>query len=62
MEAQLGRPAAGQPGKEELSRALEELEALLRAKEQARNQSLPLHCMLSKSICHLIKENLRVES
>ncbi|XP_015235801.1 PREDICTED: homer protein homolog 3 isoform X1 [Cyprinodon variegatus] len=34
LEAQLGRPAAGQPGKEELSRALEELEALLRAKEQ----------------------------
>ncbi|KAM4574093.1 homer protein homolog 3-like [Fundulus diaphanus] len=34
LEAQLGRPAAGQPGKEELSRSLEELEALLRAKEQ----------------------------
>ncbi|KAL3979107.1 AP-3 complex subunit mu [Sarotherodon galilaeus] len=34
LEAQLGRPAAGQPGKEELSRSLEELEALLRAKDQ----------------------------
>ncbi|CAG5863877.1 unnamed protein product [Menidia menidia] len=29
LEAQLGHPAAGQPGKEELSRSLEELEALL---------------------------------
>uniref|UniRef100_A0A3Q2WKT2 Homer scaffold protein 3b n=1 Tax=Haplochromis burtoni TaxID=8153 RepID=A0A3Q2WKT2_HAPBU len=34
LEAQLGRPSAGQPGKEELSRSLEELEALLRAKDQ----------------------------
>ncbi|XP_014883751.1 homer protein homolog 3b isoform X1 [Poecilia latipinna] len=34
LEAQLGRPAAGQPAKEELSRSLEELEASLRAKEQ----------------------------
>ncbi|KAK5599527.1 hypothetical protein CRENBAI_019967 [Crenichthys baileyi] len=34
LEAQLGGPAAGQPGKEELSRSLEELETLLRAKEQ----------------------------
>ncbi|KAM4739580.1 homer protein homolog 3-like isoform 2-T2 [Anableps anableps] len=34
LEAQLGRPAAGQPGEEELSRSLEELEASLRAKEQ----------------------------
>lgn len=38
LEAQLGRPAAGQPGKEELSRSLEELEAQLRAKDQARHQ------------------------
>lgn len=34
LEAQLGRPAAGQPVEEELSRSLEELEASLRAKEQ----------------------------
>ncbi|KAM9385786.1 homer protein homolog 3-like [Pholidichthys leucotaenia] len=34
LEAQLGHPAAGQPGKEELSRSLEELQALLRAKDQ----------------------------
>uniref|UniRef100_A0A1A8ENE6 Homer homolog 3 n=5 Tax=Nothobranchius TaxID=28779 RepID=A0A1A8ENE6_9TELE len=34
LETQLGRPAAGQPGKEELSQSLEELEALLRAKDQ----------------------------
>ncbi|MEQ2282461.1 hypothetical protein AMECASPLE_000959 [Ameca splendens] len=34
LEAQLGRPAAGQLGKEELSESLEELEALLKAKEQ----------------------------
>lgn len=62
LEAQLGHPAAGQPDKEELSRSLEELEALLRAKDQASPQVLSLHCMLSTSICHLIKENLRVES
>ncbi|KAM4548129.1 homer protein homolog 3b [Odontesthes bonariensis] len=34
LEAQLGHPAAGQPGKEELSQSLEELEALLSAKDQ----------------------------
>ncbi|XP_034035989.1 homer protein homolog 3-like isoform X2 [Thalassophryne amazonica] len=34
LEAQLGHPAAGQTGKEELSRSLEELETLLRAKDQ----------------------------
>ncbi|XP_011472333.1 homer protein homolog 3 isoform X2 [Oryzias latipes] len=34
LEAQLGHPAAGQPDEEELSRSLEELEALLRAKDQ----------------------------
>ncbi|XP_032428630.1 homer protein homolog 3 isoform X1 [Xiphophorus hellerii] len=34
LEDQLGRPAAGQSAKEELSRSLEELEASLRAKEQ----------------------------
>uniref|UniRef100_A0A3Q3RTE7 Homer scaffold protein 3b n=1 Tax=Mastacembelus armatus TaxID=205130 RepID=A0A3Q3RTE7_9TELE len=34
LEAQLGHPAAGQTGREELSRSLEELEALLRAKDQ----------------------------
>uniref|UniRef100_A0A3B3YS83 WH1 domain-containing protein n=1 Tax=Poecilia mexicana TaxID=48701 RepID=A0A3B3YS83_9TELE len=59
LEAQLGRPAAGQPAKEELSRSLEELEASLRAKEQARNKVRPLHRALSKAICHLIKGNLR---
>lgn len=52
LEAQLGRPAAGQPGKEELSRSLEELEALLRAKDQARHQISSQQCTLSKSICH----------
>uniref|UniRef100_A0A3B3D202 Homer scaffold protein 3b n=1 Tax=Oryzias melastigma TaxID=30732 RepID=A0A3B3D202_ORYME len=40
LEAQLGHPAAGQPDKEELSRSLEELEALLRAKDQASPQDL----------------------
>ncbi|XP_042371152.1 homer protein homolog 3-like isoform X2 [Plectropomus leopardus] len=34
LEAQLGHPAAGQTAKEELSRSLEELEALLSAKDQ----------------------------
>ncbi|KAM3619732.1 uncharacterized protein V6R79_012784 [Siganus canaliculatus] len=34
LEAQLGHPAAGQPGREELSRSVEELEALLSAKDQ----------------------------
>uniref|UniRef100_A0A8C7ZGP4 Homer scaffold protein 3b n=1 Tax=Oryzias sinensis TaxID=183150 RepID=A0A8C7ZGP4_9TELE len=34
LEAQLGHPTAGQPDEEELSRSLEELEALLRAKDQ----------------------------
>lgn len=53
LEAQLGRPSAGQPGKEELSRSLEELEALLRAKDQARHQISSRQCTLSKSICHL---------
>uniref|UniRef100_A0A3P8SA31 Homer scaffold protein 3b n=1 Tax=Amphiprion percula TaxID=161767 RepID=A0A3P8SA31_AMPPE len=37
LEAQLGHPAAGQPGKEELSRSLEELEALLSAKDQKQS-------------------------
>ena len=55
LEAQLGHPAAGQPGKEELSQSLEELEALLSAKDQARHPVLPLHSMLYKSISHLIK-------
>lgn len=34
LEAQLGHPAAGQTAKEELSRSVEELEALLSTKEQ----------------------------
>ncbi|KAG7514515.1 hypothetical protein JOB18_036097 [Solea senegalensis] len=34
LEAQLGHPAAGQTAREELSRSLEELEALLSAREQ----------------------------
>ncbi|XP_041647026.1 homer protein homolog 3-like isoform X2 [Cheilinus undulatus] len=34
LEAQLGRPASSQAGREELSRSLEELEALLSAKDQ----------------------------
>ncbi|KAF7650844.1 hypothetical protein LDENG_00119660 [Lucifuga dentata] len=34
LEAQLGHPAAGQTGREELGRSLEELEALLSAKDQ----------------------------
>uniref|UniRef100_A0A3Q1IUE3 WH1 domain-containing protein n=1 Tax=Anabas testudineus TaxID=64144 RepID=A0A3Q1IUE3_ANATE len=34
LEAQLGHPAAGQTSREELKRALEELEALLKAKDQ----------------------------
>ena len=65
LEAQLGHPAAALPDKEELSRSLEELEALLRAKDQAKKkkkQFLFLYCMLSASICHLIKGSLRVQS
>ncbi|XP_028301030.1 homer protein homolog 3-like isoform X2 [Gouania willdenowi] len=42
LEAQLGPPAAGQDSKEELSRSVEELEALLSAKDQARHQLLSL--------------------
>uniref|UniRef100_A0A3B4WY31 Homer scaffold protein 3b n=1 Tax=Seriola lalandi dorsalis TaxID=1841481 RepID=A0A3B4WY31_SERLL len=34
LEAQLGHPAGGQTGREELNRSLEELEALLSAKDQ----------------------------
>ncbi|KAM9848404.1 homer protein homolog 3-like [Aulostomus maculatus] len=37
LEAQLGHPAAGQTGGEELSRSVEELEALLSAKDQEIN-------------------------
>lgn len=48
LETQLGRPAAGQPGKEELRRTLDELEALLSAKNQAR-LSHCTHNTLSKS-------------
>ena len=46
LEAQLGHPAAGQTAKEELSRSVEELEALLSAKDQARHQFTPsiAHC------------------
>uniref|UniRef100_A0A8C6SLA2 WH1 domain-containing protein n=1 Tax=Neogobius melanostomus TaxID=47308 RepID=A0A8C6SLA2_9GOBI len=36
LETQLGRPSSGQSGTEELSRSLEELEALLSAKNQVR--------------------------
>lgn len=35
LEAQLGHPAAGQTGREELSQSVEELKALLSAKDQA---------------------------
>ncbi|KAI3368201.1 hypothetical protein L3Q82_007931 [Scortum barcoo] len=47
LEAQLGPPAASQTGREELSRSLEELEALLSAKDQARHQFTPCteHCL-----------------
>ena len=41
METQLGRPSSGQSGTEELSRSLEELEALLSAKNQVK--TLPKH-------------------
>ncbi|KAM3876418.1 homer protein homolog 3b [Diretmus argenteus] len=34
LEAQSGRPAAGEPGADELSQSLEELEVLLKAKDQ----------------------------
>lgn len=46
LEAQLGPPAASQTGREELNRSLEELEALLSAKDQARHQFTPCtaHC------------------
>lgn len=42
LEAQLGRPAAGQTGGEELSQSLEELKAQLSAKDQARLCPNPL--------------------
>uniref|UniRef100_A0A671V7C8 Homer scaffold protein 3b n=1 Tax=Sparus aurata TaxID=8175 RepID=A0A671V7C8_SPAAU len=38
LESQLGHPAAGQTGREELNQSLEELEAQLRDKDQARTQ------------------------
>lgn len=41
LETQLGHPAAGQTGTEELSESLEQLEALLRAKDQARHKTFP---------------------
>lgn len=41
LETQLGHPAAGQTSKEELTESLEELEALLRAKDQARHKKSP---------------------
>lgn len=52
LETQLGRPAAGQPGKEELRRTLDELEALLSAKNQE------IHSLQSKKsdVCELEKE------
>lgn len=40
LEAQLGHPAAGQTCGEELSQSVEELRALLSAKEQVRKESL----------------------
>lgn len=36
LEAQLGHPAAGEPGGQELSQSVEELKALVSAKEQVR--------------------------
>lgn len=36
LEAQLGHPAAGETGGEELSQSVEELRALVSAKEQVR--------------------------
>lgn len=36
LEAQLGHPVAGEPGGEELSQSVEELRALVSAKEQVR--------------------------
>lgn len=39
LEAQLGHPAAGQTCGEELSQSLEELRALLSAKEQVREKA-----------------------
>lgn len=42
LEAQLGHPAAGQTGGEELSQSVEELKALLSAKDQARHRPNPL--------------------
>lgn len=47
LEAQLGHPAASQTGREELKRSLEELEALLKAKDQVRRPVQSLHCTLS---------------
>eukprot|EP00064_Thunnus_orientalis_P007833 superscaffoldBa00000892_g7855 len=46
LESQLGHPATGQTGREELSRSLEELEAMLSAKDQARNTEI--HNLQSK--------------
>ena len=39
LEAQLGRPAATHTAQEELSQSVEELKALLSAKDQARKLS-----------------------
>uniref|UniRef100_A0A8D3D7A2 WH1 domain-containing protein n=1 Tax=Scophthalmus maximus TaxID=52904 RepID=A0A8D3D7A2_SCOMX len=53
LEAQLGHPAAGQTAREELSRSLEELEALLSARDQARHPVHSVHGTLSKSLNYL---------
>lgn len=49
LEAQLGHPAAVQSAREELKRSLEELETLLKAKDQVRHPTHSLHCTLSKT-------------
>lgn len=61
LETQLGHPAAGQTGTEELSESLEQLEALLRAKDQARQSPLPALSAVQTYLL-LITGSLRGES
>lgn len=52
LEAQLGHPAAGETGGQELSQSVEELRALVSAKEQVR-AAVPRHrpTQTSNSVC-----------
>lgn len=64
LETQLGHPAAGQTGTEELSESLEQLEALLRAKDQARHKTFPALSAVQINLLLILifRGSLRVES